>query len=208
VTDTGPGIPAAKINDVFKPFEQVNSTAQQIEDTGLSLSICRTLVEMMGGCLELMSKCSKGEWVATTAETRPKSQLAHGTVVWFTVNLPVVVELATVDSALSHARILGVKGNAPEVLVVDDNADNRAVLVNLLSPLGIKVRERKNGEAGLAAARAQRPDVVITDLRMSGMDGFKLIYRMRNDEQPRFVIVTKRVFDFGGVKFLDVRANR
>lgn len=188
VTDTGPGIPAAKINDVFKPFEQVSSTAQQVEGTGLGLSICHTLVEMMGGRLELMSKCSEGEWVATTAATRPTPQQAHGTVVWFTVNLP-VVETAAVASSLSHARILGVKGNAPEVLVVDDNADNRAVLVNLLSPLGIKVRERENGEAGLAAARAQRPDVVITDLRMSGMDGFELIYRMRNDEQLKDIVI-------------------
>jgi CheY-like chemotaxis protein len=94
-----------------------------------------------------------------------------------------------VDSSLSHARILGVKGNAPEVLVVDDHADNRAVLVKLLSPLGIKVRERENGEAGLAAARAQRPDVVITDLRMSGMDGFELIHRIRNDEQLKDIVI-------------------
>ncbi|BAP54565.1 histidine kinase [Thioploca ingrica] len=188
VTDTGPGIPAAKINDVFKPFEQVSSTAQQSEGTGLGLSICHTLVEMMGGRLEIMSKRLEGEWIATTAATRPTPQLAHGTVVWFTVNLP-VVEAAAVDSSLSHARILGVKGNAPEVLVVDDHADNRAVLVNLLSPLGIKVRERENGEAGLAAARAQRPDVVITDLRMSGMDGFELIYRMRNDEQLKDIVI-------------------
>lgn len=189
VTDTGPGIPADKVNDVFKPFEQVSSTAQHVEGTGLGLSICRTLVEMMGGRLELMSKRAEGEWVATTAAPRPAPQLAHGTVVWFTVNLPVVAAMAVDDSSHNQASILGVKGNVPEVLVVDDNADNRAVLVNLLSPLGIPVRESEDGQAGLAAARAQRPAVVITDLRMPGMDGFELIQRLRNDQQLQDIVI-------------------
>ena len=189
VTDTGPGIPADKVNDVFKPFEQVSSTAQHVEGTGLGLSICRTLVKMMGGRLELMSKRAEGEWVATTAAPRPAPQLAHGTVVWFTVNLPVVAAMAVDDSSHNQASILGVKGNVPEVLVVDDNADNRAVLVNLLSPLGIPVRESEDGQTGLAAARTQRPDVVITDLRMPGMDGFELIQRLRNDQQLQDIVI-------------------
>ncbi len=189
VTDTGPGIPADKVNNVFKPFEQVSSMAQHVEGTGLGLSICRTLVEMMGGRLELMSKRAEGEWVATTAAPRSAPQLAHGTVVWFTVNLPGVEATVVDNSSHHHVGIFGVKGKAPEVLVVDDNADNRAVLVNLLSPLGIPVRESENGQAGLAAAHAQRPDVVITDLRMPEMDGFELIQRLRNDQQLQDIVI-------------------
>ena len=144
---------------------------------------------MMGGHLELMSKRFDGEWVATTTAPLPAPPLAHGTVVWFTINLPVVETRTIDDSSRSHASILGVKGRVPEVLVVDDNADNRAVLVNLLSPLGIPVRESEDGQTGFAAACAQRPDVVITDLRMPGMNGFELIQQLRNEYQLQDIAI-------------------
>ena len=71
------------------------------------------------------------------------------------------------------------KGESPKILAVDDNWENRSVLVDLLSPLGFEIVEASNGREGLAKAQEFQPDAIITDLIMPEMDGFELIRRIR-----------------------------
>jgi len=74
-------------------------------------------------------------------------------------------------------------------LVVDDRWENRAVILNLLEPLGFIVIEAENGQEGLDKMRESLPDLVITDLAMPVMDGFELLKYLRNDENLKHLKV-------------------
>jgi CheY-like chemotaxis protein len=81
-----------------------------------------------------------------------------------------------------------------QILVVDDRWENRAVVVNLLEPLGFKVIEADNGQDGLDKLQQDgsdwiRPDLVITDLSMPVMDGFEFLQQIRNHEQLKTLTV-------------------
>jgi CheY-like chemotaxis protein len=68
-----------------------------------------------------------------------------------------------------------------KVLVVDDNRPSRELIVDILRPLCLEVAEAPDGTTALAAARAMRPDLVILDLTMPGMDGFAVLNELRHD---------------------------
>ncbi|MCU0570267.1 MAG: response regulator [Oculatellaceae cyanobacterium Prado106] len=82
-------------------------------------------------------------------------------------------------------NIVGYEGAQRHLLVVDDRWENRAVLLNLLEPLGFLITEAEHGQDGLEQLQQQRPDLVITDLAMPVMDGFEMLQRIRNDEEWR-----------------------
>ena len=86
-------------------------------------------------------------------------------------------------------RIVGIKGKSPTVLVVDDHPENRAVLVDLLAPLGFEMFEAGNGQQGFVIATQRRPAAIITDLIMPEMDGFALIRQIRQSEALRETVI-------------------
>ncbi len=83
----------------------------------------------------------------------------------------------------------------PKVLVVDDNRPSRDLIVDILRPLALEVAEAPDGATALAAARGMRPDLVILDLTMPGMDGFAVLSELRHDP------------DFAATPVLAVTAN-
>ena len=165
VSDTGPGISAEDIGKLFAPFTQVgNRASAAAAGTGLGLAISRSLVERMGGRLQLESKPG---W---------------GSRFWFDVTLPTAA--AEPAAVRSTSRISGYEGPRRRVLVVDDNAANRSVLVEMLTPLGFELAEAVNGEGSIERAAAFEPDVVLMDLRMPGeIDGLEATRRLR--DSPR-----------------------
>ncbi len=170
VEDTGIGIPNDKLEDVFSPFEQVARHTRTIEGTGLGLAISRSLVQLMGGTLHV------------------ESRVGQGSIFWFDLTLPQVSEW--IETERSEERyIVGFKGAARKVLVVDDKEDNRAVLVNLLLPLGFEVIEAVNGREGLDKAFEFLPDLVLMDLVMPVMDGFDATRQIKNSPQLAHVKV-------------------
>jgi predicted ATPase/signal transduction histidine kinase/DNA-binding response OmpR family regulator/tRNA A-37 threonylcarbamoyl transferase component Bud32 len=158
IADTGIGISPENLETIFKPFEQVGDMECQAKGTGLGLAISKNLVALMGGQL------------------RVSSQINVGTQFWFELALPVVDYNVT---QVIQQPIIGVKGEPLKILVVDDNLDNQAVLVDLLSPLGFKVKRANDGLEGLETARNWQPDAIITDLVMPKMDGLELIRQLR-----------------------------
>jgi CheY-like chemotaxis protein len=82
-----------------------------------------------------------------------------------------------------------------KVLVVDDNLPSRELIIDILRPLGLEVAEAADGITALVAARILRPDLVILDLTMPGMDGFAVLNELRHDP------------DFAGTPVLAVTAN-
>jgi CheY-like chemotaxis protein len=105
------------------------------------------------------------------------SQLNIGTQFSFELALPVVDHKKA--QKITRQPIIGIKGESPKILIVDDHEENRAVVVDLLSPLGFKVESAKNGCEGLEKALSFQPDVIIVDLIMPNMDGFELIRQLR-----------------------------
>lgn len=92
--------------------------------------------------------------------------------------MPVVNSYCSITQ-VTQQPIIGLKGEPSKILVVDDNLNNQAVLIDLLSPLGFKLKQANNGREGLEKALKWQPDVIIIDLIMPEMDGFELIRQLR-----------------------------
>ncbi|EIJ42712.1 PAS domain S-box [Beggiatoa alba B18LD] len=172
ISDTGIGIPQEQLDKIFLPFQQAdNKIHHQInaaEGTGLGLTISRTLVEMMGGCLQV------------------SSTIGVGSQFWFDIHLPSLTTqtVMVVEAIPSPQKIIGYQEGKKKVLIIDDSAENRYMLVNLLSPLEFILAEASNGVEGLEKALQVYPDAILVDLLMPEMDGFALIRHLR--ELPAF----------------------
>ena len=167
VIDTGVGIAADHLASLFQAFEQGGTRDKQAEGTGLGLAISQRLVQMMGGIIEV------------------KSRPGAGSEFFFTLDLPLSGDWKAPSD--HHNRIQGYRRQSHalsdrplKILVVDDRWENRAVLLNLLEPLGFEVLEAVNGQDGLDQIHLAPPDLVITDLRMPLMDGFQLLANLRS----------------------------
>jgi CheY-like chemotaxis protein len=164
VRDTGIGIPPEKQQHIFRPFEQADtSTARRYGGTGLGLTISAQLVELMHGRIWLESQVGQGTtfhfhvWLGKGKESAPGGRLRVP---------PKLQELP--------------------VLVVDDNATNRRILNELLTNWEMHPTAVADGQAALAALQQSTTTshpyrLVVSDVRMPGMDGITLVERMRND---------------------------
>ncbi|PSM47054.1 serine/threonine protein kinase [Chroococcidiopsis sp. CCALA 051] len=180
VEDTGIGMAAEQLEEIFLPFQQVGRHRDRVEGTGLGLAISKQLVQKMGGDIKV------------------KSTLGQGSVFWFELELPRICQLAEVTN-ISKQRIIGFQGNKLKVLVIDDKWSNRSVIVNMLEPLGFEVLEAIDGLDGLTKAQAFQPDCVILDLVMPRMDGFEVTRRLRTLPELAGVVaiaISASVFDF------------
>ena len=204
VMDTGVGITEGDLAKLFEEFEQVGDRQKQSEGTGLGLAISQRIVNLMGGTIEV------------------KSQLGQGSEFSFVIDVPRIEdwaqkqrEIKESDNAGHHwrDRIIGYAGERRTILIVDDRWENRAVVSNLIEPLGFETLEAENGEEGLKLLREEQPDLLITDLVMPVMDGFELLKRIRAAEDLRHykIVVSsasvtpadqQKSLDEGGDRFL------
>ncbi|GBO55948.1 two-component hybrid sensor and regulator [Pseudanabaena sp. lw0831] len=166
VADTGVGIAPEHVKNLFQAFHQVGDKARQAEGTGLGLAISQQIVQLMGGQIQV------------------KSKIGVGSEFFFEVELPLVLDWDHQQTLLAN-NIVGYEGARRQILLVDDRWENRAVLRNLLEPLGFAIAEAENGQDGLNQVRQQLPDLVITDLAMPVMDGFEFVKQLRYDPDLR-----------------------
>lgn len=167
IEDTGVGIPADKLSVVFERFSQADSSVtRKFGGTGLGLTICKKLVEMMGGTISV--------------ESHP------GTGSRFLFTLP--FECTTEKDRRPPEGLEDLKGL--RALIVDDNDTHRQVIRRLLTQWGMEVAEASSGKEAadtlrvLISSDATPFDLVILDRNMPGMDGFALAEVIRNI--PRF----------------------
>jgi signal transduction histidine kinase len=160
VEDTAPALSEAERQRLFRPFEQLGDSQQRSAGTGLGLVICRQFVRLMGG------------------EVQVSSRPGEGNLFWFELELPLVTAAESGSEAAGRG-LVGYLGPRRRVLVVDDVADNRAVLARALQHLGFETQQADSGEAALAQARACPPDLVLMDLVMPGLSGPLVIRRLR-----------------------------
>jgi len=162
VADTGIGIPADKQRAIFQPFIQADtSTTRNYGGTGLGLTISTRLVSMMGGKI----------WF--------ESEVGRGSQFHFTVRLKVLEGRAEPRAILSREKLRGVS-----VLIVDDNATNRGILLGILGRCEMKTCDVESGEQALkelisANAAGDPYQLILTDMHMPNMDGFQLVTKIR-----------------------------
>jgi PAS domain S-box-containing protein len=150
VTDTGIGIPADKIETLFERFSQAdNSTTRVYGGTGLGLSISRRLVEMMGG------------------EIGAESRTGEGSTFWCEIPLTPAEALASDDQGVGEAA----SPDGLRILVADDAAANRELVVAILGGMGVALETVEDGAKAVEAARAGGYDLILMDVHMPVMDG-------------------------------------
>jgi CheY-like chemotaxis protein len=164
VRDNGIGVPPDVLGRVFEPFVQSDGSLARSEGgLGIGLTLVRSLVEMHGGSVEA---CSPG--------------LGQGSE--FTVRLPVRIPQALPET---NGRPLEAGAFSParpvRVLVVEDNIDAAESLATLLRIWGHEVHVVHDGLQALEAAREQRPEVVLLDIGLPGLDGYQVAQRLREE---------------------------
>ena len=152
VSDTGIGIPEDRVNRLFKPFSQVDSsTTRKYGGTGLGLVICKQLVELMGGKVWVQSQVGKGTTFSFTIAVKPLQQ-------------------NSISSAIVTSNFDG-----KEVLIVDDNDTNRKILTLQVQSWGLMPHVAVSGPEALEVlAEHSSIDIAILDMQMPEMNGITL----------------------------------
>lgn len=178
IRDTGIGIAAKDLKGLFQPFAQVGDAQRRLGGTGLGLLISSQLVRLMGGELEV------------------ESQRWQGSVFRFALEVPMASGAA---AATPVTRVTGYVGERIKVLVVDDLAENRAVLCDMLGPIGFEIAEAADGHEALQMAQVQRPDLILMDVFMPDMDGRQATMRLRQlPDLARVPIIVVSASALGG----------
>ena len=180
VTDTGIGIAPENQELLFNSFSQIDaSTARKYGGSGLGLSICGQLLEMMGGSITVDSEPGKGSrfcFILPLGLAQPLEKSAM---------LPASTPLADSPQAALEYRSY-FKGC--RVLVAEDNPTNQEITLAMLELVGIKAQLVENGHGAVAAAREGRFDAVLMDVQMPEMDGYEATRAIRKfvsgDELP------------------------
>jgi PAS domain S-box-containing protein len=164
VEDSGIGMKPEELAKIFLPFQQAGDPRSWSQGTGLGLSITKKLVELMGGELQV------------------ESTFGLGSLFWFELKLPEVAG-SVIAKPEKKPNIIGYQapfdGKNYKILVVDDQWENRFLLVNILTPLGFDIQEASNGEECIEQALEWRPDVILMDIVMPIMDGLEATQQIR-----------------------------
>jgi PAS domain S-box-containing protein len=158
VQDTGTGIAEDQLKAIFQPFEQVGEMQRRLGGAGLGLAISRQLVQLMGSDIQV------------------ESRVGQGSTFSFELDVPLVEgELAPQPL---ESVVTGYHGPRKKILVVDDAAENRAMVVDMLGPLGFEVAEAENGCDALEKVQTLRPHLILMDSVMPEMDGLEATRRL------------------------------
>ncbi len=158
ISDTGLGIAPEELSQLFQPFSQTESGRESQEGTGLGLTISRQFVNLMGGDITV------------------ESELGKGSIFKFSIQAQLGTETINPEPEKNEMRrVLALAPDQPiyKLLVVDDKAINRQLLMKLLLPLGFEVKEASNGQDAIAIWERWEPHLILMDMRMPVMDGYE-----------------------------------
>ncbi len=225
VRDTGVGIPAAELSRMFERFHRIeNQKSRSFEGSGIGLALVQELVKLHNGSIRVESEIGNGSAFIVTIPRRPAHLPAEcedvGDKDTTALLAPAFVEEASrwlpegvtapvsqsVDILPSDARGAGpATAERPRVLVADDNTDMREYLQRLLGAR-FEVETFSDGQAALAAAQANPPDLILSDVMMPQLDGFGLVKAIRADANLRalpVILLSARAGEEAKVEGLD-----
>lgn len=163
IEDTGLGIASEETNKLFTAFGQTETGRNSQEGTGLGLAISQQFIQLMNGKIKVASTLGKG------------------TI--FTFHIQVTTSLFLEIQATQQAKkVIGLAPNQRQyrILVVEDNADNRLLLVKLLTAVGFCVQEAKNGQEAIEIWSSYSPDLIFMDMRMPVMNGYEATKQIKS----------------------------
>ncbi|MBT9520245.1 MAG: PAS domain S-box protein [Dechloromonas sp.] len=174
VTDTGIGIPAEQQGRLFKAFEQAdNSPTRRFGGTGLGLAIAHRLAHLMGG------------------DAGVTSTLGQGSTFWFTARLQVgtsATDISTPRLSVNEAeQVISSEYAHARILLVEDNAINQEVALELLRGVGLQADLAVNGEKAVKMASETAYDLILMDIQMPVMDGLTATRLIRQSPAGRRV---------------------
>jgi signal transduction histidine kinase/DNA-binding NarL/FixJ family response regulator len=170
VIDSGIGIPADRLEAVFEPFTQAeSSTTRRYGGTGLGLTISREFARGLGGDIVARSEMGKGSVFAVTLDPGPLDGVR-----WLS---PQEAATRAQESAVEKGD--GWLFPRASVLVVDDGEANRELVRLVLEEVGLSVTDAENGQIGVDKATEERFDVILMDMQMPVMDGFTATRTLR-----------------------------
>ena len=168
IGDTGCGIKEEDFKKIFEPFQQLDHH-NYFQGTGLGLTICKKMVDILEGQIEIQSR------------------IGQGSIFKVRFSLPAVSILneppKTLESTLPH------QVEPSKILIVDDNMDNLIMLSRLLSTIGFKVSIVSSGQECLTQVKKDKPDVVLMDLVMPEMDGLETTRQLRKTKFGENLII-------------------
>lgn len=163
VEDSGIGIDAGKLQNLFQPFQQVDSSStRRFEGTGLGLSICKNLAELMNARIDVKSQLGQGSCFRLCVQLEKNNRQVASANLAKVVSVP--AKLAPINCT---------------VLVVEDNLLNQEIMMSLLESMEVKALCVGSGPEAIAAVAQQLFDLVLMDIQLPGMDGVEATARIR-----------------------------
>ena len=193
VADTGIGIPDTEVSAIFDRFHRVDGVTGRVnEGTGIGLALVRELVDLHGGRVSVVSAVGVG----TTFSVEIPKSFTHLPAEFVVpgdrdahASREAEAHIAEVKRWLRATDVTGrvkrlldptTMGSRPRVLIIDDNADLREYIASLLAP-GYQISTANDGLHGLAVARNELPDIILSDVMMPGLGGIDLVRELRAD---------------------------
>lgn len=167
VLDTGLGIPAKSLDELFKPFNRLDAEGSDIEGTGIGLTITRRIVDMMGGNVGVESTMGVGShfWIDLPVDSLPHSGKKP------------TVEAS--EDVVTHGDDM----TTHTVLYIEDNPSNLRLVAQLFAKhKHIHLITAHTPELGINLARARDPDLILLDINMPGMNGYQVLETLKLSE--------------------------
>jgi PAS domain S-box-containing protein len=185
VSDTGIGIPADKLGVIFEAFQQAEAgTARKYGGTGLGLTISQALCRLLGYRIEAASEVGRGSTFSIILRGASPAAGAQPPAAPPPKAAPAPLAAPPPAPAPKPSELAG-----KIVLVIDDEADSRTLLTQMIEEAGCHVISSDSGELGLLMARKLRPHLIITDLLMPVMDGIAFLNALRADPRHQHLPV-------------------
>ncbi|MGK7954037.1 MAG: PAS domain S-box protein [Crocosphaera sp.] len=172
VEDTGPGIAAEEVDQLFEAFGQTETGRNSNEGTGLGLPISRKFIQLMGGEISISSILGQGSLFSFTIQAN-------------------LVKANTIKIDEPPRRVIGLVPHQPNyrILAVDDRLESRILLVKLLSSMGFNVRQASNGQEALDIWESWQPHLIWMDMRMPILDGYQATERIKASPKGQETVI-------------------
>lgn len=185
VADTGIGIPASAIKDLFQKFSQVESSSiRRFEGTGLGLAMVKEFAELLAGSVSVQSEVDKGSIFTVQCLAPPTTTAPE-------MNRPIAKKRNLVQQYHSTVEVnMSTEANEhlPKVLVCEDNDELSAYIVSILHHL-CQIKTASNGEQALELVHSWNPDLVLSDIMMPEKDGITVCREIKSDAETSKIAV-------------------
>ena len=159
VKDTGEGLTADQLTQLFQPFNRLGQEGNAEKGTGIGLVVCKRLVELMGGTIDVVSTVGKGSVFSIELSLTTERQPASGT-----------------DSARDTAPPVLANAQLRTLLYVEDNPANLMLVEDLIARRpDVRLLSASDGNRGVQIARTSRPDVILMDINLPGISGVEAL---------------------------------